>query len=114
MTMLDGALPHNTALREYERQQAAYASWDALVERCKEEIKADIAKGIPVRCNGYVASPNDFHCYVSERPEADMHLLAFMAGHLSADDYRKWLDARLDEYADRHAFTRAEFVAEVV
>jgi hypothetical protein len=109
--MLDGALPHNTALRAYERQQAAHASWDALVERCKDEIKADIAKGIPVRCNGYVIGPNDFSVYVGEHADNDMQLLAFMAGHLSADDYRKWLDARLDEYADRHAFARAEEVS---
>lgn len=109
--MIDGNM---AALRSFEREQTAAVSWDALVDRCKEEIKADIRKGLPLACgdirNSYVIDPNEFSIHVGEHADNDMQLLAFMCGHLSGDDYRAWLDARLDEFADKYATERAEYV----
>lgn len=100
-----------TLLIGYERNTTPPMddAWDALLDRAKTEIMDDIAKGLPVQCNGYVIDPNDFFCFVSERPEAELHMLAFMAGHLSGEDYRKWHGVQLEAYADRHAESLANY-----
>ena len=89
-------------------------AYDALVDRCKSEILTDIPKGLPLMCahvrNCYAIDFNDLSVFIGEHADNDMTLMAFMCGHLSAEDYRKWLDARLDEFADRYATERAEYI----
>lgn len=89
-------------------------AYDALVDRCKTEILTDIPKGLPLMCghvrNSYVIDFNELSVFIGEHDDNDVQLMAFMGGHLSAEEYRKWLGARLVEFASRYATERAEYI----